>query len=460
MRRFATCLAGLAAGLAGCAEPAPPPGLPVAATLAPATARGSLPEPDRRYPQGSRITLLDLELPGEAPLELTEGMAAAGGTSVSIDGNRLAFVGRLKEDDGFAVWTSDKDGGDRRQLAGAPAGAGGIAWLPDGRLAVAAPVEGPPPLDGMSSAWALFVVSPEEEAAERITFGASELDPAVLADGRIVYSQWLPGGDGRPEGGGFALFTVHPDGTGAAPLHGYHGGPRLKLLPRQTHVGDVVFLGGEPDGVLTLETVDWGRPEEPSTAAELPSLGAMAAEPGASGTLLVAASESSGASGLWLLKHPEGGVGATLEAPENSRIVHAVEVTARARPQGHLSMVDPEADEGQLLCIDARPPGALDAHRVRLSSAESDGSRRVLGEVPLADDGSFFTVVPVDQPLYLDLLAADGSVLVATETPIWVRPREVRACVGCHERPTTAPPNRRPLAVIEEPIDLTEPKES
>lgn len=460
MTRIATLLAGLAAALAGCAEPAPPPGRPIVATLAPATARASLPEPDQRYPRGSRIAILDLERRGEPPLELSEGMAAAGGASVFIDGRRLAFVGRLHEDDRFAVWTSDADGGDRRRLGGAPAGAGGVAWLPDGRLAVAGPVEGPPPLAGMSSAWALFVVSPENGSAERITFGASELDPAVLADGRIVYSQWLPGGDGRPEGGGFALFTVHPDGTGAAPLHGYHGGPRLKLLARQTQGGDVVFLGGEPDRALALEKVDWGRPEGPSTPAELPGLEALAAEPVSSGALLVAGSEPAGASGLWLLEHPGDGVSAILEAPEGARIVHAVEVTARARPQGHLSMVDPEAGEGRLLCIDARPPGDRDAQRVRLSAGRSNRDRRVLGEVPLGADGSFFTVVPVDQPLYLDLLAADGSVLVATHTPIWVRPKEVRACVGCHEHPATAPPNRRPLAVLAEPIDLTAADES
>ncbi len=459
MTRVATFLAGMASILAGCAAPAPPAGRPVVVSLAPATARTSLPEPDQRYPEGSRIALVDLERRDRPLLELSQGMAAAGGAIVSVDGRRMAFVGRLPNEDRFAVWTADSEGGDRHRLAGAPAGAGGVAWLPDGRLAVAAPVDGPPPLAGMSSAWALFVVSPEEESAERVTFGGSELDPAVLADGRIVYSQWLPGGDGRPEGGGFALFTVHPDGTGAAALHGYHGGPRLKLLARQTRGGDVVFVGGEPDGPLALERMGWGRPEEPSTAHELPALEAIAAEPVGSDALLVAGSEPGGASGLWILEEPGDRVDAVLTAPEGERIVHAVEVTARARPQGHLSMVDPEAGEGRLLCIDARPPGLQDAHRVRLSAAERDGTRRVLGEVLLAADGSFFTVVPVDRPLYLDLLAADGSVLVETRTPVWVRPKEVRGCVGCHEHPATAPPNRRPLAVLEEPIDLREPNE-
>jgi hypothetical protein len=437
-------MAGLVAALAGCTEPAPAPGRPVAVTLAPGEARAWLPEPEARYPLGSRIALVDPTRRDALPIELSEGMAAAGGASASVDGTRLAFVGRLDENDPFTIWAADPDGEERRRLAGAPAGVGGVAWLPDGRLVAAAPVEGPAPLAGMSSAWALFVVSPEDGSAVRITYGASELDPAVLADGRIVYSQWLPGGDGRPQGGAFALFTVHPDGTGAAPLHGYHDGTRLKLEPRQTRGGDVVFLAGEPEAELALHRMEWASPDAPSAPVTPP---AASAEPGASSV-------------PWLLQATGSEIGTLLEPPGGGRIVHAAELTARTRPQGHLSMVDPEAGEGRLLCIDARPPGAEDASRVRLSVGGVSGDRRVLGEVPLAADGSFFTIVPVDRPLYLDLLAADGSVLVATRTPIWVRPREVRACVGCHERPTTAPPNRRPAAVMEEPIDLREPQES
>ncbi len=63
--------------------------------------------------------------------------------------------------------------------------------------------------------------------------------------------------------------------------------------------------------------------------------------------------------------------------------------------------------------------------------------------------------MPANVPLLLDLLDAEGRTLVKTVTPVWVRPNETRGCVGCHEDPATAPPNRRPLAVLSDPVDLT-----
>lgn len=449
------CFAAVAAVpiLAGCGGPGASASRPVAVTVVPLATAGGLPEPRIRYPEASSLERFDLKRPGEPSQALSAGMAAAGGASVSVDGRTLAFVGR-QPGERFGVWTSDPEGRERQRLSGAPEGAGSVAWLPDGRLVIAAPVDGPPPLAGMSAAWALHVLAPGEAAARRITFGASELDPAVLADGRIVYSQWQPGGDGRLEGGSFSLFTVHPDGTGAAPLHGYHGGARLKLLPRQSGAGDLFFVAGDAVGNLALRGMDWRDPAGPSRALELPGARAAASEPAAAGELLVAGQEPSGASTLWLLDPANGEQVPALAARNGASFVHAVEIAPRARPQGHLSMVDPERSEGLLLCIDARPPHLPHARQVRLSAAAADGKGRQLGEMPLADDGSFFAVVPADLPLVLDLLDADGRVLMTTETPIWVRPKEVRACVGCHESALTAPPNRRPLAVLAEPVDL------
>ncbi len=422
MRHLLTgVIASLTLCLAACDGLETADGRPIIATVAPEAP--PWPEPQTRYPLGSRLVRLDLDRPAAPPRGLTDDMVAAGGASVSFDGRRVAFVGRLAEDDSFTVWISDPQGAGRRRLAGSPDGAGAVAWLPDGRLAVAAPVDGPP-VAAMSSAWALFVVSPDEGLAQRITFGAGELDPEVLADGRIVYSQWQPGGDGRPEGGSFSLFTVHPDGTGAAPLHGFHGGLPLKLRARQTVDGDLVFAEGSSGGVLTLRRVDLIRPLEEGEAVDL--LGSLP-----------------------LVIEPT--IGGLPIAPEGSVFVHAVEAAARPRPQGHLSMVDRELRQGSLLCLDARPPEAREARRVRIAAGRGRGEEEILGEVTLAADGSFFATVPADEPLYLDLLAEDGRLLMSTETAIWVRPKEVRGCVGCHESPLTAPPNRRPLAVLEEP---------
>jgi len=436
--------------LVSCGTDVPAAGRPVAVTQVPAGRATLAAEPGERYPDGSRLVLVDLDRPEAEPPVLSAGMAAAGGASVSIDGRRLVFVGKQEKGDPFAVWTVARDGTERRKVADPGVDCGAAAFLPDGRIVFSARVAGPPPASGLSSPWALFVAAEDNGEPRRISFGASELDPAVLADGRVVHAHWQPGGDGRPAAGSFSLFTVHPDGTGAAPLHGHHEGPRLKLLPRQAPGGDVFFMAADPGGPGTIRAADWRSPTRDGFAVALAegtlAAGeALAAEPDADGHLLVAARDA----GL-LLADRDGHVLQQIPAGGGWQAVHAVAVAPRPRPQGHLSMVDPAGDRGQLMCVDARPPDLPQAARVRLRTA-ADG---VLGELPLAADGSFFATVPANVPLLLDLLDAEGQTLIGTVTPVWVRPKEVRGCVGCHEDPATAPPNRRPLAVLSDPVDL------
>jgi hypothetical protein len=64
---------------------------------------------------------------------------------------------------------------------------------------------------------------------------------------------------------------------------------------------------------------------------------------------------------------------------------------------------------------------------------------RILGTFPVAADGSFNLEVTADQLLQCQVLDAD-RVPIGTQY-IWmtIRPKEVRGCVGCHERPMTTP---------------------
>jgi len=75
-------------------------------------------------------------------------------------------------------------------------------------------------------------------------------------------------------------------------------------------------------------------------------------------------------------------------------------------------------------------------------AAESKAvARRLLGSIPLADDGSFQVQVPANTPLQLQLLDQDGLALRSSAW-IWVRNHAAQGCVGCHEDPERTPPNR------------------
>ena len=354
------------------------------------------------------------------PRVLTEGMAAAGAPVASLDGEEILFTGKASAREPFGLWACRLDGGDRRRLVVEDLDCGVGAWLPDGGWVYARALAEPGPVAGMQTAWALFRKGPEEDRGRRITFGGCDVDPAVLDDGRIVYAAWQP-----TDGGGMFLWTVHPDGTGAARLPGDHGGDPFAVLPRQV-------IDASPD-VAPRNVVLYERGPE-----------------------LVFADWRSTADVDLDWDYPPD--------PLARPFVREHRIAPRhRRPQGHLSMLRRGYTNGTLLCLDARPPRHPDAARVRIKALRGphvDGAApesQALGEVPLAEDGSFFVSVPADTPLLLDVLDARGKLLDAGITPFWVRPNETRACIGCHEQPDTAPPNRRPLAVDHDPFVLHPP---
>jgi len=80
---------------------------------------------------------------------------------------------------------------------------------------------------------------------------------------------------------------------------------------------------------------------------------------------------------------------------------------------------------------------------------------RILGTVPLADDGSFFAEVPADRLLHMQVLDADRQVIGNQLIWMYVRPGETRGCIGCHEQPNTAQStDHYPLAATTAPVRL------
>lgn len=378
---------------------------------------GPLPHPTVRHPLGSRIVRVDVD----PPLVLSEGMAAAGAPVPSLDGEEILFTAKEIASEPYGLWACRLDGTARRRLVIEAFDCGVGAWLPDGGLVYARALDEPGPLAGMRSAWALFRAAPGEARGRRITHGAGcDVDPSVLDDGRIVFTSWQPVGGA----GGMYLWTVHPDGTGAARLPGEHGGDPFAVLPRQRVEESP---DSEPRNVIRylldheIVFADWRSTRDVDLDWD------------------------------------------TWDASARPLVLRHVVAPRSPRPQGHLSMIRKGYTNGSLLCLDARPPELPGAARVRIKALSGPYARgavpesEVLGEVPLAVDGSFFASVPADTPLLLDLLDAQGRLLDEGVTPFWVRPNETRACIGCHEPPDTVPPNRRPDAVEHDAFPLFAP---
>ena len=392
-----------ACGEPGEPTPAPrPEARPALVTVVPRGAGGTLPVPHDRYPVGT--ALARVAEGGPQPLDLP--LAAAGGAVPTRDRRRVLVVGKADPAEPYGIWSCSWEGTDLRRVVEVNADCGGAAELPDGRIVYARTVPGPPVFVGLRGAWALFVKRPDEKDGQRITFsGGCDVDPSVLSDGRILYASWQPTTE-RP-GGDMFLYTVHPDGTGATRLPGPHGGSPWAVRGVQTASGDVRYErrgpGTQDEGCFRL---DWRAPSA-------------------------------------------GAVPVPCDLTSDDRWT--------GRVQGHLSMVRDGVAYGTLLGLDAGERAQRVRLSVRLPGVVSGRPqpRRLLGEIPVAADGSFFVRVPADVPLLLETLDAEMRVVREQTTPFWVRPNETRACIGCHEDPETAPPNERPLAVLSAPADLT-----
>jgi len=161
--------------------------------------------------------------------------------------------------------------------------------------------------------------------------------------------------------------------------------------------------------------------------------------------------------GLFRQAPSASGLGAPLQDDAAFDETDPVFAVPRPHPQGHSSVVKPDKKGGWIFCLGAdlsdRPALIDPAPRAAKIRVLTTG-KAVLGEVALSSDGSFHLAVPADTPLGLEALAADGRVIRRQETWIWVRPNERRGCIGCHEDPEIAPPNRVPDAVREPPVSL------
>jgi formylglycine-generating enzyme required for sulfatase activity len=80
--------------------------------------------------------------------------------------------------------------------------------------------------------------------------------------------------------------------------------------------------------------------------------------------------------------------------------------------------------------------------------------KRVLGTVPVEEDGSAMFRVPAKVPISIQPLDADGKALQLMRSWTTAMPGEIVSCVGCHEKQNSTPPNRNTIAAKQEPSEI------
>lgn len=249
--------------------------------------------------------------------------------------------------------------------------------------------------------------------------------PAVGWDGRVIYP--------LTAGGGTRLFAVNLDGTDFALLSNESVDPA-----RVTTSGDSLYfsLAGSLKSMSLLR---------PSLAAKPLAAGAAHPESIPDGGILAARGQT-----LVLFTPATGAVRQVLKTAYPIRQPRLL--ARRPLPDGRGSVVDSTDQSGVLYCLSAHTSDYPGAARARFVRVHIPGRAPSTNE--LAPDGSFHLKLPANTPISVETLD-EARQPIRRSANFWVRNRENRGCIGCHENPELTPDNRSIEALRHKAVDLT-----
>jgi hypothetical protein len=85
-------------------------------------------------------------------------------------------------------------------------------------------------------------------------------------------------------------------------------------------------------------------------------------------------------------------------------------------------------------------------------------TKRILGTVPVEEDGSANFLAPSGRFLYFQLLDEDRKMIQSMRSGVIIHPGETNGCIGCHEDRLSAPLNlsKMPMALRNQPHNMAE----
>jgi len=389
-----------------------------------------------RFPAGAAIFLHD----AAGQHALVPDFAASADPTVSFDGQRILFAGKLKPQDPWQVYEITLSGGDPRRITSGSEDCIRPFYLPDNRIVYARKIG------------SRFVIEALDAAGGKplaLTYGPANILPTdILRDGRILFEAGYPlGTETTPE-----IYTVYSDGSGVESYRCDHGSARHE--GRQINSGDIVFASR-----AGLARFTSARAREVPISAPAGEYAGDVAETASGDWLLSWRPNAKATFQLMLWSSGSARLRPVLSQPD-SDVIEPVPVAAKALPNRHPSGLH-EWPNANLLCLNAYtskypfPTGSI--RSARFYTRDDSGHPQLLGTAPVERDGSFFVHVPSDRPLQIELLDVAGKPLKREAGFFWMRRGEQRACVGCHAGPETSPENAVPMILLKSttPADMT-----
>jgi hydrazine synthase alpha subunit-like protein len=469
--------------------------LPVVLTQLPrgtaAENHGALAEGTLRssYGDTARIVLWRLNQPLKV---LTEGFHSACDPSVSFDGKRLLFSGKKTAQDDWNIYEMGIDGSGLRSIT---SGLGDcrspsyqstlytlISVEPWYQITFVGEVTTQQNELGMGPCRNLYSCKLDGSGIRQLTYNLSgAMDPVLMSDGRLLFASWQRATLQHGPLGHVGLFGINIDGADYA-IYAGNQGKRIQHMPCATTRGLVVFVEAERvgwDGAGTLGSVRIRRPLYTYRTLTQKEDGLFhSPAPLPDGTIVVSrrSAQQDDTHGVYQLDPTTGEYKLLFDDPQYHDI-QAQAVYARPEPDGRSSVVSEKDPYGKLYCLnvymnDLKPTWLSRGNVKRLrvieglptmkkkNSPNADvprlAPRRILGDIPIQEDGSFNVEIPASIPIELQILDAEGMAL-RTCSWIWAKNHEPRGCIGCHEDPELTPENFLVDAMKTDSIQLTLP---
>jgi hypothetical protein len=431
--------------------------------------------------------------PDGAQRVLTEGFQAARDPDVSFDGRRVLFSGKAQPSDPWQVWELHLDGTEPPRAitppnlpARSPIYVSTLFTLDSPEPWLTTVFVGQhltPTESGLPLTASLYNIKLDGTELRRLTDNPSHsLDPFQTWDGRVLYTTERHPQEPTTRPAHLAIHAIHIEGADME-FYGGAQGRRIQRMPCATDTGLVVFVESDtpqPDGSGQLACVAQNRPTVTYQPLTQPgSHQYLYPAPLQRHTILVAQRpvHSSAPFRIVSFNLETRATQPLLDTPEFHNL-QAKPLRPRPSPDGHSTVVELGHRTGTFygmncytadeLRQDHLQPG--DIKRVRFiegvpATPTSDPAhpdpwpvtlRRLIGEAPVEPDGSFNVVVPADIPILLQTLDDNGLAL-GTCGWIWLKPKETRGCIGCHEDPELTPENEFVLALRRPSNQLTLP---
>jgi len=375
-------------------------------------------------------------------------------------------------------------------------------YLPDDRIVFTstAPFVGVPCVYGSSHVTNTYRLDPDGSVRQLTVDQEHNWHPSLLNNGRILYLRWeytdLPHAHSR------ILFSMNPDGANQMAYYGsnsYFPNSFFYARAIPDHPTKVVGIltghhGVRRSGRLLIIDPAVGRHEAQGVVQEIPPAEDKV-EPIIRDELvdgvwpqfltpwplnekyfLVSCKPSPERPWGLYLADVFGNLVLVREKP-GFALLEPIPFVPRRRPPVIPDRVDPSQKEAVVYLVDVyRGPGLKDIPRgtvkkLRLISYEfsfrgmggllgavgMDGPwdvKRILGTVPVQEDGSAFFRVPAYTPIAVQPLDGEGRALQIMRSWFTAMPGEVLSCIGCHEHPNDVVPNLSTLAASQPPATI------